>query len=63
MILVMRNDSDERCRENQRARFMFSNCFPENRAVYEIMWKNMIQPNRPQMTTQYGTEQMGLNAG
>ena len=23
---------------------------PENRAVYEIMWKNTVQPNRPQLT-------------
>jgi hypothetical protein len=23
---------------------------PENRAVYEIMWKNMVEPDRPQMT-------------
>jgi len=23
---------------------------PENRAVYEIMWENMVQPDRPQMT-------------
>jgi len=23
--------------------------FPENRAVYEIMWKNMVQPDRPQI--------------
>ena len=23
---------------------------PENRAVYEIMWKNMVQRGRPQMT-------------
>jgi hypothetical protein len=22
----------------------------ENRAVYEIMWKNTVQPDRPQMT-------------
>jgi hypothetical protein len=26
---------------------MFNNSFPENRAVYEIMWKNMVQPDRP----------------
>jgi hypothetical protein len=25
-------------------------CFFENRAVYEIMWKNMVQPDRTQMT-------------
>jgi hypothetical protein len=24
--------------------------FPENRAVYEKMWENMVQPDRPQMT-------------
>jgi hypothetical protein len=24
--------------------------FSENRAVYEIMWKNTVQPGRPQMT-------------
>jgi hypothetical protein len=24
--------------------------FPESRAVYEIMWKNMLEPDRPQMT-------------
>ena len=24
--------------------------FFENRAVYEIMWENILQPDRPQMT-------------
>jgi hypothetical protein len=24
--------------------------FPENRGVYEITWKNMVEPERPQMT-------------
>jgi hypothetical protein len=24
--------------------------FPENLAVYEILWKNIVQPERPQMT-------------
>ena len=23
---------------------------PENRAIYEVMWENMVQPDRPQMT-------------
>jgi hypothetical protein len=23
---------------------------PENRAVYDIMWKNIAEPDRPQMT-------------
>jgi len=26
------------------------NFFPENRDVYEIMWKNVVEPDRPQMT-------------
>jgi len=25
--------------------------FPENRAVYEIMWKNIVRRDRPQTTT------------
>jgi hypothetical protein len=38
------------CRE-QNTDFMFSNFPPhENRTVYEIMWKNMVEPDRPQMT-------------
>ena len=24
--------------------------FPENRAVYEITWKNVVEPGRPHMT-------------
>jgi hypothetical protein len=24
--------------------------FRENRAIYEIMWKNIVEPERPQMT-------------
>ena len=29
--------------------------FSENRAVREIKWENVIQPERPQMTIQYGS--------
>jgi len=29
---------------------MFNNYFSENRAIYEIMWKNMVEPDRPEMT-------------
>jgi hypothetical protein len=28
---------------------MFNNFVPEFGAVYEIMWKNMMEPERPQM--------------
>jgi hypothetical protein len=37
----MRNILDERCRKNQSTFFIFNNFFSENRAVYELMWKNM----------------------
>jgi hypothetical protein len=40
---------------------MFSNYFPENRAVYEIMSKNVVGLEGPQMTSQYGA--YALHAG
>jgi len=46
----MRNVSDKSCRENQNTHFVFNNFFSENRAVNEIMWKNMVEPERPQTT-------------
>jgi hypothetical protein len=46
----MRNISDRCCRENQNTHFMINNSFSENRAIYEIMWKNMVEPDRPEMT-------------
>ena len=33
--------------QNIKAHFMFNKFFPENRAVYEIMWKTMVEPERP----------------
>ena len=48
----MRTISDESCRENQNTHFAFNNFFFffENRAVYEIRWKNFAERGRPQMT-------------
>jgi hypothetical protein len=34
------------CRENQNTHFMFNN-FYENHAVYERMWKNMGERDKP----------------
>jgi hypothetical protein len=49
----MRSVLDKSCGENENTYFIFNNFFPpENRAAYEIMWKNMVEP--PQMTSQYG---------
>jgi hypothetical protein len=51
----MRNVLYERCRENQNTYFMFSIFFFfENRAAYEVMSKNVVESEGPQMTTQYG---------
>jgi ribosome biogenesis protein Nip4 len=47
----MRNDSDKTCGEIKH--FMFHIFFPENRAVYEIMWRTIEELDRPQ-TTIYG---------
>jgi hypothetical protein len=49
MILRMRNYSDKSCGENQNRHFVF-NPPPETRAVYEIMWKNVVESDRPKMT-------------
>jgi len=51
VLLRMRNMADKNCRENQNSHFMSNNFFSfENRAVYEILWKNTVDPGRPQMT-------------
>jgi hypothetical protein len=46
----MTNVSDKRGRENQSTTFISNNFFSETSAVGEIMWKNMLNPDRPQMT-------------
>ena len=51
VLLTMRNVSEKRnCRENQNTHFMFSSFFSENHAVNGIIWRNMIERGRPQMT-------------
>jgi hypothetical protein len=37
--------------EKIRKHILFLIFFSENLAIYEIMWKNMVEPDRPQMTT------------
>jgi len=46
----MRKVSDKHCGENQNTHCMNNNFFPKNCAIYEMMWKNMVEPERPQMT-------------
>jgi hypothetical protein len=42
----MRNVSDRSYRESGNTHFIFSNFF-KNHAVYEIMWKNLVELDRP----------------
>jgi hypothetical protein len=43
----MRNVSDKSCKD--KTYILCSIPFFENRDIYEIMWKNMVKPDRPQM--------------
>ena len=61
IILKMKNVSNKSCRENQNTRFTFSNFFPKFVPIYEIMWKNRAEPERPQMRIQH--DACALNAG
>jgi hypothetical protein len=49
----MRNFLDKSCRENQNTHFMFNYFFPENRVVCKIVWKNVVNPDRVQMSVSY----------
>jgi hypothetical protein len=40
--------------EKSKNTFRFELLFLESRAVYEIMWKNMVKPDGPRITIQYG---------
>jgi len=49
VLLRMRNFS-EKVVQKIKTHILFSILFPENHSVYEIMWENMVEPGRPQMT-------------
>ena len=36
--------------EKIKTHFMFSNFFFENPAIYDIMWKTVVETDRPQVT-------------
>jgi glycine cleavage system regulatory protein len=50
ILFRMRNVSDKGCREYQSRLFMLSNFFLTTMLFYEITWKNIVEPNMPQMT-------------
>jgi len=45
----MTNVSDKSSRENQNTHFMVNKFFFLNHAIYEVMWKNMVEPDKPEM--------------
>ena len=49
ILLIMTIFSDKSCTGKQNAYFIFNYFSPENLAVFELMWKNMVQPDRPQL--------------
>ena len=40
--------------EKMKTYFILTHFFPENSAVCEVMWENMVQLDRQQMTVEYG---------
>jgi hypothetical protein len=50
-ILLKIKVSHKSYRENQNIHFVSSNFFPQQ--LWEIMWHNMIEPDRLQMTIRY----------
>jgi hypothetical protein len=45
----MINSSDKICKEYQNTNIIFNKFCSPVLDVYEIMWKNMTEPDRPQM--------------
>ena len=61
ILLGMRNISDKVARKIKTQILRSKTFFLENRAVYEIMSKNILEPEGPQMTSQFGAYE--LNTG
>ena len=51
LLLSEGNIAEKLCRENQNTHFILNNLFffSENRALYEIMWTNNVEPGKPQI--------------
>jgi len=48
ILVSIRNILGKKLNTKIQIHFMFNIFFPENRAFCEIMWKNTVQPDRPQ---------------
>jgi len=51
ILLKTGNISGECCRQIRNTHLTFKKIFPGNRVVYEIMWNEMVQPDRSHRTT------------
>jgi len=49
--------------EDIKTHFMFNKLFSENRDVYEITWKNMVEADRPYVTIQCCVEKIRFGCG
>jgi hypothetical protein len=49
ILLTVRNVLNKSCSENKNTHLCSVTFFSESRAVYEIISKNMLEPERPQM--------------
>jgi hypothetical protein len=49
-LLRIRNASEKRSWKNQNTYFMKNNFILQSRAVYQIKWKNIVEPDIPQTT-------------
>ena len=47
----LRNVSEKNFIQNQNTYFMLHKFFPEKSAIYEIMWRNTVKPDTPQVTS------------
>jgi hypothetical protein len=50
LLLTMGNISDKTCTEKKNTLYVQKIIFFSKSAVYEIIWKNVVEPDRPQMT-------------
>jgi hypothetical protein len=50
LILVRKKNVSEKFAEKIKTHISCIKTFSENRAAYEIMWKNDVEPDRPQVT-------------
>jgi len=54
IVLTVRCVSDTSFRDSENITFC-STAFSENHGIYEIIWKNIVQPHRAQIVVQYST--------